>query len=128
MSLSAHRGEKQQINHDPICSRRAPSYAPLHQLLEGGGGDAFRARDVNPRRGDENRAFTPASLKTPPFGHPLILVAMSSWAQWWTPVVRGTKTLGHPAMVARGGRMSGEGQAAVIPGKMSLLRRQRLGD
>lgn len=42
--------------------------------------------------------------------------------------MRGTKPLSDPAMVARGGRMYGEGQAAVVPGKMSLLRRQRLGD
>lgn len=81
-----------------------------------------------PDVGTRTELYTPASQKTPPFWHPLILVAMSSWAQWWTPVVRGTKPLGHPAMVARGSRMYGEGQAAVIPGKMSLLRRQRLGD
>lgn len=42
--------------------------------------------------------------------------------------MRGTKPLSHPAMVARGGRMYGEGQAAVIPGEMSLLRQQRPGD
>lgn len=40
----------------------------------------------------------------------------------------GTKPLSHPAMVARGGRMYGEGRAAVVPDEMSLLRRSRSGD
>lgn len=40
----------------------------------------------------------------------------------------GTKPLSHPAMVARGGRMYGEGRAAVVPDEMSLLRRPRSGD
>uniref|UniRef100_A0A8D0DCM9 Rh family C glycoprotein n=1 Tax=Sander lucioperca TaxID=283035 RepID=A0A8D0DCM9_SANLU len=51
-------GEEQQINHDPIRSLLAPSYAPLHQHLKGGG-DAIQAPDMNPRRRDKNRAFTP---------------------------------------------------------------------
>lgn len=40
----------------------------------------------------------------------------------------GTKPLSHPAKVARGGRMYGEGRAAVVPDKMSLLRRPGSGD
>lgn len=42
--------------------------------------------------------------------------------------MRGTKPLSHPAMVARGGRMCGEGRAAVVPDEMSLLGRPRSGD
>uniref|UniRef100_A0A668RM58 Ammonium transporter AmtB-like domain-containing protein n=1 Tax=Oreochromis aureus TaxID=47969 RepID=A0A668RM58_OREAU len=57
-------GEEQQINHDPIRSPLAPSYAPLHQHLKGGG-DTIQARDMNPRRGDKNRAFTPVSQQRP---------------------------------------------------------------
>lgn len=40
----------------------------------------------------------------------------------------GTKPLSHLAKVARGGRMYGEGRAAVVPDEMSLLRRPRSGD
>lgn len=64
MSLSDHSGEEQQINHDPIRSLLAPSYAPLHQHLKEGG-DAIQTPDMNPRRGDKNRAFTPVSQKRP---------------------------------------------------------------
>lgn len=64
MSLSDHSGEEQQINHDPIRSPLAPSYAPLHQHLKGGG-DAIQGPDMNPRRKDKNRAFTPVSQKRP---------------------------------------------------------------
>ena len=39
-----------------------------------------------------------------------------------------TKPLSHPGMVARGGRIYGEGQATVVPDEMSLLRQPRSGD
>ncbi len=39
-----------------------------------------------------------------------------------------TKLPSHPGMVARGGRMYGEGRAAVVPDEMSLLRQPRFGD
>lgn len=40
----------------------------------------------------------------------------------------GTKPLSHPAKVATGGRMYGEGRAAVVPDEMSLLRWTRSDD
>lgn len=44
------------------------------------------------------------------------------------PCCEGTKPLSHPAGVARGGRMYGEGRVAVVPDEMSLLRQPRCGD
>lgn len=122
VSLSGHSGEEQQINHDPIRSLLEPSFALLHQPLKGGG-DAIQARDMNPRRKDKNRAFTLVSQKRASNSgfYGLLGSMVDSRCE-------GTKPLSHPAMVARGGRMYGEGRAAVVPDQMSLLRLLSSGD
>uniref|UniRef100_A0A8C3B1X1 Rh family C glycoprotein n=1 Tax=Cyclopterus lumpus TaxID=8103 RepID=A0A8C3B1X1_CYCLU len=59
-------GEEQQINHDPIRSPLAPSYAPLHQHLKGGG-YAIQAPDMNPRRRGQEQSFHPRFTENTPF-------------------------------------------------------------
>lgn len=126
MSLSDHSGEEQQINHDPIRSPLAPSYAPLHQHLKGGG-DAIQGPDMNPRHGDKNR-HSPPFLRKDPFLAPSNSGCYGLLGSMVYSRCEGTKPLSHPVKVARGGRMYGEGRAAVVPDEMSLLRWPRSGD
>lgn len=125
MSHSDHSGEEQQINHDPIRSLLAPSYALLHRHLKRGG-DAIQARDMNPRRTDMNRTYT--SFKEKTSLAPSNSGCYGLLGSMVNSCCEETKPLSHPEMVARGGRMYGEERAAVIPDEMSLLRRVRSSD
>ncbi|CAB1423101.1 unnamed protein product [Pleuronectes platessa] len=87
--------------------RSTPSFAPLHQRLKGGG-DAIEARDMNPRRRDKNRAFTPFHRKDPflapsnPGCYGLLGSMVDS--RLWEPSPRRSPDISHRSFLFQGHR------------------------
>lgn len=78
---------------------------------------------MNPRRTDKKQSFRPRFTEKTPFLAPSNSGCYGLLGSMVDSCCEGTKPLSHPGMVARGGRMYGEGRAAVVPDEMSLLRR-----